>query len=105
MAFSTTNVQSAYLPPLKVVMGDWSGLSGDAAGTLTIGGRYVGSLWFKNDTTTSSSTVVGAQTMTNALSSQVFPVVNWDGNVPGTLTIQNQDNVTTGSFLIFTRGG
>ena len=93
MAFSTSNIQSSYAPPLKIVIGDWSGSAGDAPGTLSIGGRYVGSLWFKNDSTT-----------VNQNTNQVFPAVNWDGNVPGTLTIQNLDNVGTGSFIIFTRG-
>lgn len=93
MAFATTNVQVSYAPPMKIMIGDWSGAVGDAAGTISIGGRYIGSLWFKNDTTT-----------VNAGQSQIFPTVQWDGNVPGTLTVQNQDNVTTGSFIIFTRG-
>lgn len=93
MAFSTSNVQVSYAPPLKLFIGDWAGAAGDAAGTLSIGGRYVGSLWFKNDTTSA-----------NATSTQIFPKVEWDGNVPGTLTIENQDNVTTGSFIVFTRG-
>lgn len=93
MAFLTSNVQVSYSPPLKMMIGDWSGAAGDTAGTISIGGRYVGSLWFKCDTTT-----------VNNQTSQVFPDVDWDGNVPGTLTIQNQDNVTTGSFIIFTRG-
>jgi hypothetical protein len=92
MAFSTSNIQVGYMPPLKMMVGDWSGSAGDAAGTLSVGGRYVGSLWFKNDTTSVN------------LTSQVFPKVEWDGNVPGTLTIENQDNVTTGSFIVFTRG-
>ncbi len=93
MAFSTSNVQAGYSPPLKILLGDWAGLAGDAAGTMSIGGRYIGSLWFKNDTTS-----------VNQQQSQIFPIVQWDGNVPGTLTIQNQDTVTTGSFIIFTRG-
>lgn len=93
MAFSTSNVQVCYAPPMKIMVGDWSGAIGDSAGTISIGGRYLGSLWFKNDSTT-----------TNNLTTQFFPVVNWDGNVPGTLTIQNTDNVGTGSFIIFTRG-
>lgn len=95
MAFSATVRGSAYFgAALRVTYGDWSGASGDAAGTITFAGRYIGSLWFKNDTTT-----------TNANTSQVFPVVNWDANVnPGTLTVQNQDNVTNGSFLLFSLG-
>ena len=92
MAFTTSNVQVSYSPPLKMMLGDWSGAVGDSAGTISIGGRYVGSLWFKNDPSGTNPTT------------QFFPVVNWDGNVPGTLTIQNTDNVGTGSFIIFTRG-
>lgn len=93
MAFSTSNIQVCYSPPLKIVLGDWSGAAGDSPGTLSIGGRFIGSLWFKNDSTT-----------VNQQTSQIFPDVEWDGNVPGTLTIENQDNVTTGSFIVFTRG-
>lgn len=94
MAFSATVRGSAYMGPMmRLTYGDWSGASGDTAGTITMAGRYLGSLWFKNDTTS-----------VNANTSQVFPKVNWDGNVPGTLTVQNQDDVTTGSFIIFSLG-
>jgi hypothetical protein len=95
MAFSATVRGSAYMgAALRVTYGDWSGASGDAAGTISVPGRYLGSLWFKNDTTT-----------VNANTSQAFPVVNWDGNAaPGALTVQNQDNVTNGSFLLFSLG-
>lgn len=93
MAFSTSNVQVCYAPPLKIMIGDWAGAAGDAAGTISIGGRYIGALFFKNDSTT-----------VNAQTSQIFPDVEWDGLVPGTLTVENQDNVGTGSFMVFTRG-
>lgn len=93
MAFTTSNIQISYSPPMKITMGDWSGAYGDSAGTLQIGGRYLGSLWFKND-----------PTGTNQNTNQIFPAVEWDGNVPGNLTIQNQDAVGTGSFIIFSRG-
>jgi hypothetical protein len=85
----------AYLGPgLRVTYGDWSGAAGDAAGTISVAGRYLGSLWFKNDTTA-----------VNANTSQIFPVVNWDASVaPGNLTVQNQDNVTNGSFILFSLG-
>ena len=92
MAFSTSNVQAAYLFPLKITLGDWSGAAGDATGTFKIAGQYVGSLWFKNDPSGTNAT------------SEIFPKVEWDGNNPGTLTIENQDNVGTGSFIIFSRG-
>ncbi len=94
MAFSTSNIQVSYSPPLKIMFGDWSGNVGDAAGTISVGGNYIGSLWFKNDAATSA----------NAAATQIFPVVQWNGLIPGALTIQNTDNVGTGSFIIFTRG-
>lgn len=79
---------------LRVTYGDWSGAIGDAAGTIGVAGRYIGSLWFKNDKTT-----------VNANTSQIFPIVNWDAAVnPGNLTVQNQDDVTNGSFLLFSLG-
>ncbi len=92
MAFAATNVQVGYAPPLKIMLGDWSSLIGDAAGTISIGGNYIGSLWFKNDPSGTNPTT------------QFFPVVSWNGSIPGTLTIQNTDNVGVGSFIIFTRG-
>lgn len=94
MAFSATVRGSAYMGPgLRIIYGDWSGASGDAAGSVSIGGRYLGSLWFKNDTSS-----------VNANTSQIFPVVQWNASIPGTLTVQNQDDVTTGNFIMFTIG-
>ena len=96
MAFSATVRGKSFLGGaggLIAVYGDWSGNVGDAAGTLSIGGKLVGSLWFKND----SSSV-------NAGTTQFFPAVTWDGNIPGTLTVQNTDNVGTGNFILFTLG-
>lgn len=95
MAFSATvrGVGPIGAGPLRVTYGDWSGAYGDAAGTISFGGRYIGSLWFKCDTSS-----------VNANTSQVFPDVDWDGGVPGNLTIQNQDAVTVGSFIIFSLG-
>lgn len=94
MAFSATvRFTGAVAGPMRVTMGDWSGSAGDAAGTITVGGRYVGALFFKNDSTA-----------INQATSQIFPDVEWDGSVPGTLTVENQDNVGTGSFIIFSLG-
>lgn len=95
MAFSATVRGSAYMgAALRVTYGDWAGAAGDTAGSITVAGRFLGSLWFKNDTTS-----------VNQQSNQVFPAVNWDGLVaPGTLTVQNQDNVTNGSFMLFSLG-
>ncbi len=94
MAFSATVRGSAYMGPgMRVIYGDWAGASGDTAGSVSIGGKYLGSLWFKNDSTT-----------TNANTDQIFPSVQWNGSIPGTLTVQNQDDVGTGNFIVFTLG-
>lgn len=94
MAFSSTVRGSVYMGPgLRVIYGEWSGASGDTSGSVSIGGRYLGSLWFKNDTTSA-----------NANTTQIFPTVQWNASVPGTLTVQNQDDVTTGNFIVFTLG-
>lgn len=88
MAFSATVKASAYLGPgLKMTVGDWSGVAGDAAGTLKVSGRYWGGLFFDADVQGNTS--------------QIFPNVGESvaGSVT-TLTIQNQDNVTSGRFVI-----
>lgn len=88
MAFLATVKGQAYLGPMfKVTFGDWSGASGDAPGTIVVSGPHVwGALFFQLD----------------AASSQVFPSVSESvsGSVT-TLTIQNQDDVTAGRFIIF----
>jgi hypothetical protein len=107
MAFSATVRGKGYMGGnggLNVVYGDWSGLAGDASGTLSIGGRYVGSLWFKNDSLTAVSGQSTPNMSANSTGNQIFPAVQWDGNIPGNLTIQNQDNIGTGSFMVFTLG-
>lgn len=90
MAFSATIRGQGYNGQLRTYYGQWSGSAGDAAGTISVGGYYLGSLWFRNDSSQPTS--------------QIFPKVEWDQNVPGTLTIENQDNVTNGGFIIFTIG-
>jgi hypothetical protein len=93
MAFSATVRNTAPLSPgLKMTVGDWSGSAGDAAGTLDVSGGYVvGALFFKMD----------AQGNT----SQIFPNVGLSTTASvTTITVQNQDNVTTGRFIIIHGG-
>lgn len=89
MAFSAAVKASAHLGPgLKMTVGTWSGIAGDAAGTITVSGAHVwGALFFKMD---------------NDNTSQVFPKfsVATSGSTT-TITVQNQDNVTTGRFVIY----
>lgn len=93
MAFSATVRNSAVLGnSLRMTVGDWSGSAGDAAGTIDVSGGYVvGALFFKLDTQGNTS--------------QIFPNVatSVSGSV-STLTVQNQDNVSTGRFIIIHGG-
>lgn len=92
MAFSATVRGSAPLfPGFNITYGDWSGNAGDAAGTLTVaGGRVWGAMFWKQD---------GDNT------SQIFPRVDTSiSSGIATLTVQNQDNVVTGTFVVFNSG-
>lgn len=92
MAFTTSTVTSTPIGGnVRIITGLWSGSAGDAAGTFTFGGALIGSLWFDNDANTQSN--------------QIFPAVSnsVSGNIT-TLTVQNQDNITNGTFIIFAGG-
>lgn len=92
MAFSATILgQGGVYPGFRIITGSWSGAAGDAAGTVSFGGAFQGSLWFDNDANTNSN--------------QIFPAVSSSssGNI-STITVQNQDNVTNGTFIIFALG-
>lgn len=94
MAFSTTVKGSIPLggsAGLKLTFGEWSGSAGDTAGTIVVGGSYViGAFFFKFD---------------NDATDQVFPKVSTSvSGFTTTLTIQNQDNVTTGKFIVISGG-
>lgn len=89
MAFSATVKASAYLGPgIKMTVGDWSGTYGDAAGTIKVSGAHIWSAQFY-DVDTQGNT------------SQIFPNVgvSVSGNVT-TITVQNQDSVTDGRFVV-----
>lgn len=92
MAFSATIRNTAYCGQgLKITFGDWSGLAGDAAGTISIGGPYVvgwGFYKLDGDNTT-----------------QIFPRVDiTTSGFVATLTVQNLDNVVTGRFFVMSVG-
>lgn len=92
MAFSTANIVTTPIASaLRVITGTWSGAAGDAAGSFTMGGALIGSMWFKNDA--------------NSNSTQIFPYVTStvSGNI-STLSVNNVDNVTNGTFIIFAGG-
>lgn len=87
MAFSTTVAGTRYLGPgASTLWGSWSGAAGDAAGTLAIGGVVLSAIFSKFDSDN------GTQILPRVTSSVT-------GNIT-TLTINNQDNVTNGYFII-----
>lgn len=92
MAFSATVRGTAYLGALRLIYGDWTGSSGDAAGTVTISGPkpYV-ALFQKFDAIDRSYQIVPR-----------VEVSTTSGIT--TITVENQDDVTTGSFMILSPG-
>lgn len=92
MAFSATVYNTQYFGAARSsVSGSWSGLAGDAAGTMSVGGIVTKADFMKFD---ADNTFQGLARVTSTLS----------GNTT-TLTINNQDNVTTGYFTIDKLGG
>jgi len=87
MAFSATVTGVRYLgPAASTLFGTWSGSAGDAAGTLSVGGSVLSARFEKFDSDNTS---------------QIMPRVTASvANNITTLTINNQDNVTNGYFII-----
>jgi hypothetical protein len=93
MAFSTTIRNQIYPGAgVRMVIGEWSGAAGDSAGTIALGGAYpIMCIFQKLDPLDNSY--------------QIIPRVETSvSNGICTFTIENQDNVTTGRFLIITSG-
>jgi hypothetical protein len=87
MAFSATVYNTVYYGPCRSSLsGTWSGLAGDAAGTMSVGGVVTKANFYKFD---------------NDNSWQIIPRVT-SSIISGitTLTINNQDNVVNGYFEI-----
>lgn len=87
MAFSATVRNTQYWGPGRTsYSGDWSGAAGDAAGSMSVGGVVIQAIF---------------QKMNNDGTYEIIPRVS--SSISGgitTLTIENQDNVTTGYFTI-----
>lgn len=87
MAFSATIRNTQYYGAGRTsYSGDWSGLAGDAAGSMQIGGVVVQAVFQKM---TADQTFEIIPKVTSSFASGIT-----------TLTIENQDNVTTGYFTI-----
>jgi hypothetical protein len=92
MAFSATVYNVQYLGPGKTKLaGSWSGAAGDSAGSLAVAGTVTQANFYKFD---------------NDQSWQIIPRVSVSvSSGISTLTVNNQDNVTTGYFEIEKLGG
>ena len=87
MAFSATVQNVIYMGPGRSQLsGSWSGASGDTAGSMTIGGTVLNATFSKFD---SGNTFGSPVRCSSSVSSGIT-----------TLTVNNQDDVTTGYFVI-----
>lgn len=92
MAFSfTVRNQSYHGIGHRTLWGDWSGVAGDAAGTVAVYG-YV---------TRADFTKMDPLDQTNQIRARTELSV---ANGITTITVENQDNVTTGRFMIDVMG-
>ena len=91
MAFSATVRGTSYLgPALRCTWGDWSGVAGGAAGSVTVPGRVQACIFQKYDADDTSEILTRV-------------TVSQSGFV-STITVENQDDVTTGRFIVFSLG-
>lgn len=87
MAFSATIRNTQYWGPGRTsYSGDWTGSAGDAAGTMSIGGVVIQAIFQKMN---ADATFEIIPRVTSSFSSGIT-----------TLTIENQDTVSTGYFTI-----
>jgi hypothetical protein len=87
MAFASTVNNVQYIGPAKrQLSGTWTGLAGDAAGTMTVSGTVVSARFEKMD---ADNTFQGNARCSVSTTSGIT-----------TLTIQNQDNVVNGFFTV-----
>ncbi len=87
MAFSTTNVQTGTLfAGCKMYMGDWSGVAGDAPGTITLAG---GRVYLANFTNADTGSPQEDPDSTVSVASGII-----------TMSVYNHQTVTNGRFLI-----
>lgn len=87
MAFAATVYNTLYMGPGRTQLsGTWSGTAGDTAGSMTIGGIVLSAVFNKFD---ADNTFGNPVRCSSSVSSGIT-----------TLTVNNQDNVTTGYFTI-----
>lgn len=87
MAFATSNVTPDVAGTLKIVKGYWSGNAGDAAGTFAVAGGQVYEAMFQDMDTTGPTMYIAPTSFSTS------------GYIT-TITVYNNQNVTTGRFMI-----
>lgn len=92
MAFSFTVQNQAYMGPgIRKIYGTWTGSAGDAAGTIAVAGPVRGAVFQKLDPLDNTYEIIPR--IETSISSGI-----------STITIENQDNVTSGSFELTVLG-
>ena len=86
MAFATSNPLAGTAGPFKFYAGAWSGLPGDASGTVTLGG---GEVWVCEFWNSDSDTPKEMPLVDRSISGSTI-----------TLTVHNHQDVTNGRFFI-----
>lgn len=88
MSFSATVRGQVYMGPmLRTLYGEWTGNAGDAAGTFAVAGNVMKADFVKYDP------------LDNTFQGVARVEISQTGAI-STLTIENQDNVTAGHFMI-----
>lgn len=92
MAFATSNVRLGSAGDFFALSGNWTGSSGDASGTLSVGGAMVTEAVFYNfDNSSQEDRPTPVSSSTNTT------------NGVTTLTVHNHSNVTNGVFRVIYR--
>ena len=87
MAFATTNVKKSIFGNMKVLVGNWSGVAGDAPGTVQVEGGQVYLANF-DPQTSSGPTPLRVTTSPSGTTGVV------------TVTVANTATVTSGTFIV-----
>ena len=88
MAFSATVRGQTYNGPIhRTLFGEWTGSAGDSAGSFVVAGNVIRADFVKYDP------------LDNTTQGQARVGIVQSGAI-STLTIENQDNVTAGHFMI-----
>lgn len=91
MAFATSNVQMGNCGAFHALVGDWTSLSGDTSGTVTVGGARVYSVEFVN------------QDGDVGMNSRMEYSVSLSGSLSTVTVNLSSQAVTNGRFLIVYR--